>query len=35
VKDFPLTIAVVDLAWGSILSAAVCGATYAVARAGG
>jgi uncharacterized membrane protein len=34
VKDFPLTIAIVDLAWGSLLSAAVCGATYAAARAG-
>jgi uncharacterized membrane protein len=34
VKDFPMTIAVIDLAWGSFLSAAVCGATYAAARAG-
>jgi uncharacterized membrane protein len=27
-KDFPLTIAIVDLAWGAILAAAVCGAGY-------
>ena len=34
VKDFPLTVAVVDLVWGSILSAVVCGSTYVAARAG-
>jgi uncharacterized membrane protein len=28
IKDFPLTAAVVDLAWGALLSAAVSGAAY-------
>jgi uncharacterized membrane protein len=27
-KDFPVTIAIVDLAWGAILAATVCGAGY-------
>ncbi|HXY19291.1 MAG TPA: DUF2177 family protein [Gemmatimonadales bacterium] len=34
IRDFPTLVAVVDLAWGTALSAAVCGATYAAARAG-
>jgi len=34
IRDFPLVAAVVDLAWGAVLSAAVCGAVYAAARAG-
>jgi uncharacterized membrane protein len=32
-KDFPVTIAAVDLAWGATLSASVCGAGYWVSRA--
>lgn len=32
-KDFPLTIALVDLAWGATLSATVCGAAFLLARA--
>ena len=31
-KDFPLTIALVDLAWGASLSATVCGAGFLLAR---
>ena len=31
-KGFPLTIAVVDLAWGATLSATVCGAGFLLAR---
>ena len=31
IKDFPLMVAVVDLAWGTILSAAVSTAAYSVA----
>ena len=32
-KDFPATVAVVDLAWGTVLTGSVCGASYLVARA--
>lgn len=32
IRDFPLVAAVVDLAWGAVLSALVCGAMYAAAR---
>jgi uncharacterized membrane protein len=32
-KDFPLAGAVVDLAWGTTVTAAVSGASYAMARA--
>jgi uncharacterized membrane protein len=32
-KDFPLRAAITDLAWGTGLSATVCAATYAAARA--
>lgn len=35
IKDYPLIAAVVDLAWGTTLSAVVCGATYAAAQAWG
>jgi uncharacterized membrane protein len=31
-KDFPMTAAVVDLAWGASLSAMVCAAVYSAAR---
>lgn len=31
-KGFPLTIAIVDLTWGAVLSATVCGAGYWMAR---
>jgi len=34
IRDFPTIAAVVDLAWGATLSAVVCGAVYAAARAG-
>ena len=34
IRDFPFIAAVVDLAWGATLSAVVCGAMYAAARAG-
>jgi uncharacterized membrane protein len=34
IRDFPTIVAVVDLAWGVLLSAAVCGSVYAAARAG-
>jgi uncharacterized membrane protein len=33
IRDFPLIAGVVDLAWGTVLSAVVCGAMYAAARA--
>jgi len=32
-KDFPLTVALVDLAGGTFVTAAVSGAAYAIARA--
>jgi uncharacterized membrane protein len=32
IKDYPMVAAVVDLAWGTILSAVVSGAAYAVAH---
>ncbi len=32
-KDFPRAIVFVDLAWGTVLTAAVSGASYAIARA--
>jgi uncharacterized membrane protein len=32
IRGFPLTAAVVDLAWGAFLSAAVSGAAYAALR---
>lgn len=32
-RDFPSAIVPVDLAWGTVLAAAVSGSTYAVARA--
>ena len=31
-KDFPLTIALVDLAWGATLAGTVCGAGYWMSR---
>jgi uncharacterized membrane protein len=34
IRDFPTIVAVVDLAWGALLSATVCGSVYAAARAG-
>ena len=34
IRDFPTIAAVVDLAWGATLSAVVCGAAYAAAKAG-
>ena len=34
IRGFPTLVAVVDLAWGTALSAAVCGVAYAAARAG-
>jgi uncharacterized membrane protein len=34
IRGFPTIAAVVDLAWGATLSAVVCGAVYAAARAG-
>lgn len=34
-KDFPLKVALVDLAWGTSLTAAVSGASYAIGRAMG
>ena len=33
-KDFPPIVAVVDLAWGATLSAAVCGSVYGLSRLG-
>ena len=32
-KDFPLKVALVDLAWGAFVTAAVSGASYAIGRA--
>ena len=32
-KDFPLAVAAVDLAWGTVLTGSVCGASYLIARA--
>ena len=32
-KDFPLKVALVDLAWGTFVTAAVSGASYAIGRA--
>ena len=32
-RDYPTVAAVVDLAWGTALTAAVCGVTYAAGRA--
>jgi uncharacterized membrane protein len=32
IKDYPLIAAALDLAWGTILSAVVSGAAYAVAQ---
>lgn len=34
-KDFPLKVALVDLAWGTFVTAAVSGASYAIGRAMG
>ncbi len=34
IKDYPLAAAIVDLAWGTILSAVVSGAVYVVAKPG-
>jgi uncharacterized membrane protein len=34
IKDYPVAAALVDLAWGALLSATVCGAVYGAARAG-
>lgn len=31
-KDWPLLLTVVDLAWGTVLSALVCTTTYAIAK---
>jgi uncharacterized membrane protein len=33
-RDFPLRVALLDLAWGATLSAVVCGAAVTVVRAG-
>jgi uncharacterized membrane protein len=34
-KDFPKTVALVDLAWGTLVTASVSGASYAIGRAMG
>ena len=34
IRDYPLKAAIVDLAWGTFLSAAVSGAVYGAAQAG-
>ncbi len=34
IRDYPTVVAVVDLAWGTVLSAVVSGAVYAAAQAG-
>ena len=34
IRDYPMVAAVVDLAWGTVLSAVVSGAVYTVAQAG-